>query len=104
MALHVLLLSESGCEIYGPYKGSSSAADRQYIFSRTADHDSCCLAKLQPRSLRITSSVCGPVRRPQSVDTGVKLCFGIFIFSAPSPPSPHVIRGDKFGVATQLLL
>lgn len=35
-------------------KAPHHVGDRQYIFSRTGDHDSCCLVKLRLRSLWIT--------------------------------------------------
>lgn len=76
-------------------KAPHHVADRQYIFSRTGDHDSWCLVKLQLRSLWITvRGICLHVgRRPQSFGPGVEYqspCVFVFLLPDPSPLQPSL--------------
>lgn len=81
-----------GVEFMAHIKAPHHVADRQYIFSRTGDHDSCCLRETTTEiSLNHHAgnlSACGLVCRPQSFGLGIELCFYISVFPTPSPPSP----------------
>lgn len=102
LALHVLLLPESGCEIYGPYKGSSSCG-WQTVYNLQDRRSWLLLPREIATEISLNHhagnlSACGLVCRPQSFGLGMKLqyvCSVVFVFSfpTPSPPSPYLYPG-----------
>lgn len=92
-------------------KAPHHVADRQYIFSRTGDHDSWCLVKLRLRSLWFTmQGICLHVGWYVDLKALVlawncdmyALVFLYFYFPTPCPHHLTFILGDISGIPPQL--
>lgn len=86
-----------GVKFMAHIKAPHHAADRQYIFFRTGDHDSCCLCKTTteiPSESPCRQSVCMWVGMQTSkLWCWHRIVFLYFCFPTPSPPSPRRYPG-----------